>query len=81
MVMSKIEFLKRNGLCFVSFEKQHISSNCNMNHSCKKCHRKHSSLCLQKCENRETKANENSDKKNGANGPDLSTENCFNSCC
>ena len=30
----KREFLKRNGLCYICFEKGHISSNCTMSYSC-----------------------------------------------
>ena len=42
----KREFLKRNGLCYICFEKGHISSNCTMSYSCNKCCGKHSiSLC------------------------------------
>ena len=42
-----------------------------MSCSCNKCHGKHSiSLCLQKSENSETKADENNDKKNDVNATD-----------
>ena len=47
-----------------------------MSCSCNKCHGKHSiSLCLQKSENSETKADENNDKKNDVNATDQPTEN------
>ena len=51
--------MKRNGLCYVCFQKGHISKKCTINYFCSKCHGKHSiSLCLQKSENSETKAYE-----------------------
>ena len=47
-----------------------------MNYSCNKCRGTHSiSLCLQKSENSETKADENNNKKNDVNVTDLSIEN------
>ena len=47
-----------------------------MNYSCNKCPGSHSiSLCLQKPENSETKADENNDKKNDINVENLPTEN------
>ena len=47
-----------------------------MSYSCNKCPGKHSiSLCLQKSENSETKADENNDKNNDVNVTDSPTEN------
>ena len=67
--------MKQNGLCCIFFEKGYISNNCTINYSCKKCHGKHSiSLCLQKFENIESKANENNDIKNDVNVDNLSTD-------
>ena len=79
--VTKREILKRNGLCFICFEKGNIFDNCTMNYSCNKCrgceeHR--INLCLQKSENSETKADENNDKKNDVNVNSLPTENYSN---
>ena len=62
------KILKRNGLCYICFEKGHISNNCTMNYSSNKYHGEHSiSLWLQKSENSETKVDENNDKTNDVN--------------
>ena len=69
---NKRTILKRNGLCFICFEKGHLASSCTLDYSCNKCQGKHNiSICME--------PNRQDDKNNRRTSNKINNSNSTNS--